>query len=653
MRKIQSALTILVSLFLIVPAFSQTDKVQFGVISNEDLTSKVSPIDKNAEAEVLHESYDVHLSLFGGVLEIDIKAHTRIKVYNEKGLDEANIKIPYIERGGAEGIFKLEGQTYNQDASGNMTISKLEKKSIYNKKVNNRVWNQIFTFPEVKAGSIIEYRYNIKRKLLYFDDWTFQRNIPVRYSNCTIEYPSEFSFSHVALTTLPIEIDQKQTGYSNRKSFTMRNLPALKDEPYMSCADDYLQQVQFNLNGYYSPQLTINLTRTWPGIIKELMEDVDFGMQLNKSIPRTDELDNKLKSLKTDFAKMASVHNYVRENIVWDGLYSIWALDGVKSVWSGKKGNSGEINLVMINLLRNAGLNAYPLLVSTRKHGRVNTLDPNVDQFNTVMAMVKIDSSIYVLDATDKVTPSHLIPERVMYSEGLVINKFEFAKSYSEKDFGWVTIWDDRLKFNRTVNISAEMDAGGKITGQAFVLNAEYARHSSAKSSNAEKEEYQKALAESYTGLKISEFSQKNEEKDSLALESLFKFEIPVNESGDYRYFSVNLFNGLEKNPFIADERSSDIIFGVNQKFSMRGLIAIPDGYSFEELPKNMRLVMPDKSIVMTRAMQVFGNKVNYSISIEFAKPYYSVDEYPQFQAFYKQMFELLNEQIVVKKPKS
>ena len=641
------------NLFFIFPVFSQSDKVQFGAIPKEDLASKFSSLDKNAEAEVLHESYDVNLSLFGGRLEITIKSHTRIKIYNEKGLDEANIKIPYISRAGAEGIFKLEGQTYNQDESGNMTTSKLEKKSIYNKKINNRLSNQILTFPEVKAGSIIEYKYTLKRTLLYFDDWTFQRNIPVRYSNCTIEYPSEFSFSHIALTTLPVEIDQKQSGYAMRKSFTMRNLPALKDEPFMSSADDYLQQVQFNLSGYFSPQLTVNLTTTWPEIIKELMEDEDFGVQLKKDIPKTAELDDKLKALNTDFAKMTSIYNYTREKMLWDGDYSIWALGGVKSAWSEKKGNSGEINLIMINLLKNAGLNANPLLVSTRSHGKLNTLDPNINQFNTVMALVKIDSTTYVLDATDKETPSHLIPERVMYTEGLVINKFDLNKVYTAQDFGWVTIWDDRKKYGKLVNISAELDTEGNISGQAFILNSDYARLSTLKAWKADKEEFQKELSNVHASMKITDFIQKNEDKDSLALESKFKFKLQANESGEYQYFSINLFNGLEKNPFIADERSSDIMFGVNQKVNLGGLISIPAGYTFEELPKNIKLIMPDKSIIMTRAMQLVGNKVNYAVTIEFAKPFYSVEDYPELQAFYKKMFELLNEQIVIRKAKS
>ena len=217
----------------------------------------------------------------------------------------------------------------------------------------------------------------------------------------------------MALNTLPMETDMKQTGYTIRKSFTMKNLPGLKDEPYISCDEDYLQQVKFQLNGYFSPALTVNLNRNWPAMVKMLNDDIDFGQQVVKNIKRTAGTGDRLiSSSRTDAVKMTAIHNYVRQNLAWDGVNSIWTTDGVKHVWEVKKGNSAEINLILVNLLIDAGLKASPILVSTRSHGRVNTLNADVRQFNTVMALVRIDDNIYVLDATDKETPSHMIPRK-------------------------------------------------------------------------------------------------------------------------------------------------------------------------------------------------------------------------------------------------
>lgn len=59
---------------------------------------------------------------------------------------------------------------------------------------------------------------------------------------------------------------------------------------------------------------------------------------------------------------------------------------------------------------------------------------------------------------------------------------------------------------------------------------------------------------------------------------------------------------------------------------------------------------MPDTSIIFSRMMGVTDNSISVRIQLEIKKPFYSIDEYPYFQEFYKKLFEMLNEQIVYKK---
>jgi hypothetical protein len=57
------------------------------------------------------------------------------------------------------------------------------------------------------------------------------------------EYPAEFSFTEVPQNNLPIESTSKLTGYSVKNTYAMRNLPAVKSEPYMTAAGDYMQKL--------------------------------------------------------------------------------------------------------------------------------------------------------------------------------------------------------------------------------------------------------------------------------------------------------------------------------------------------------------------------------------------------------------------------
>ena len=78
--------------------------------------------------------------------------------------------------------------------------------------------------------------------------------------------------------------------------------------------------------------------------------------------------------------------------------------------------------------------------------------------------------------------------------------------------------------------------------------------------------------------------------------------------------------------------------------------MTIPDDYQLETLPKNMRLLLPDTSIVLERMMQAEDGRLSFRITLDFKRPVYSVDEYPAVKEFYKRLFAALDEQVVLHK---
>ena len=211
----------------------------------------------------------------------------------------------------------------------------------------------------------------------------------------------------------------------------MTNEPAFRDEPFIINEDFYRDRLETKLIAYPIYGRRESRVVDWLKVIKYLMEDDDFGVQLKKNIPRTAELDAMLKNIKDPYQKMKTIYKYVQDNMTWNEYLGIWASDGVKSAWKDKKGTVGEINLILVNLLKDADLNAHPVLVSTHDNGVVNTGDagtyesPGFNQFNKVMAYVNVNDKIYVLDATQKETPVHLLPPDILMTEGMVIEKIE------------------------------------------------------------------------------------------------------------------------------------------------------------------------------------------------------------------------------------
>jgi hypothetical protein len=618
----------------------------FGKVEKSDLLMKQCDFDKNAEAVVLLEVGDVRCFDYAYSTYTEVIHRVRIKILKDKGLQNADIKIPYFSFEKTESIGNIEGQTYNLDASGNLQVTKLDKKAIFDKEVNKKISQKIFTFPEVKVGSIIEYTYKITGTVdAGLQTWEFQNSIPVRFSRYSLDFPIDIEVRSQAFCSLPYDRQSKSDNYHTVTVFTMNHVPAMLDEPYISAEDDYLQRIESDLVAITVSGKRYPLMGSWPGVVNDLMKDEDFGMQLTKSIPRTDDLEASLKHLSDPYQKMTTIFRYVRSNMNWDGRTNIWALNGVKSAWKEKKGTSGEINLILINLLKDAGLDAHPILVSTRENGKVNEFRPTYHQFDKVMAYVQIKESIYVLDATDKTASPKLIPWDVMLGKGLVIEKF------TSFEWGWKFLWDEKQTFRDVILVNGTIDDKGIMSGTASLTSFDFSRAQKMKDLEKGKDRFlEKYFSVANNLVHIDSLQIENRDLDTLPLIQKLQFTQKLNGSGDYRYFNTNLFTGFEKNPFTADTRFSDISFGANQNYTIVGGFIIPDGYSFEELPKNVRMIMPDTSIVFTRMAQADHDNLSIRMTLVFKKPFFSVDDYEGLREFYKKMFGFFNEQIVIKK---
>ncbi len=644
MQKLTLVATVLLFPFLVSAQKNKKAVADFGKIDKADLEMKTCDIDPKAEAVVLFETGEMNCIISSISVEFDFVHHVRIKILQEGGRNAADIKLPpFYSYKKLEDIRDISAATYNLDAAGNIVKTTLDKKSIFEKQVDKRYSQKVFTFPDVKPGSIIEFKYH--RTGPGFYGWYFQRNIPVKYSSYTIDFPDQIEVHCTPHCSLPVD---RKFNKDTRivESFTMKDIPALRNEPYILNPEDYMQRVEpklFSLrfaDGSYVDYLT-----QWPKVVKILLEDEDFGMQLNKEIPRTADLDALLAKQTDPLLRMMIIHQYVRDNMKWNGMSNIWAVEGIKSAWKDKKGTSGEINLILVNLLKDAGLKAYPVLVSTHDHGLVNKEDAGLNQFNKVLAYVTIDDNIYVLDGTEKNTPSYLIPTDVILNEGMVIEKLE------TKEWGWKTLWNEDSHSKSLLLTNASIDDKGKMTAEAKLTSYDYARVDRAIYARKGVKDYtDKYLKLDIAGLNVDSVSFENLQVDTLPLTQNIYYTQQLASSGDYKYFSVNQFTGLEKNPFISETRFSDVFYGMNQSYSVIGTYFIPEGYVAEGLPKNMKLVMPDKSITVTRTTQADDISIYVNLSIEFAQPFYPNSQYAEFREFYKKLDDLLNEQFVIKK---
>ncbi len=640
-------------------AAAQKNILPFGKIDKEDLTIKDCDFDKGAEAMILIDegkTYYTQNSSPDLPLKTIFERRTRIKILNAKGLSFANLHIPFYSHNNTEKINNIKACVYSLSANGTINTIMADKKTVYEKRIDNYYSEIILAFPDVTPGCVIEYKYKMEiEDIGKIKDWFFQGTIPVRYSSYQLNIPQAFRFIANPKVTDDLKQAQKVIAeiiiadkkvistQSLQSVYTMRNLPGIKYEPFMSTPKDYMQRIEFQLSQIYNGHGdTYNLRKHWSDVVKDLMEDEDFGAALTEEVTGTTALVEKARQIADTEKRMQFLYDFVRRNIVWDKTQSIYAKNGLGKTWNTKTGNNADINLLLIKLFTDAGITAAPVLFSTRSNGYVNTNFPHLDQFNTVMVYVNTATRFFVLDATDKYTNYRLPPVTITNLRGFIVT--------GERG-EWKTFFSGNYTYKNITAAKFFVEKNGKINGELFTSSFDYARNERYRlwkeGTGLFKSTYYGTAESPY---KVENISIANADNDSLPFEQRAFFSGVSDSAGGYLYFNPDFFTGFEINPFTATDRNSDIEFGYKQEYSFYSNYSIPDNYTFENLPQNISLIMPDTSIVFTRLVLTDENILTIRTTIDFRKPYYSAVYYPDFAAFYKKMFAKLNEQIVLKK---
>jgi len=582
----------------------------------------------------------------------------RIKILKPSGLSYANLTIPFYTKNNEEKMVGVDACTYNWTEDKKIKKSIVSRSAIYKRQVNKQYSEMIVVFPEVKVGSVIEYKYRVQRKSMAdIKDWYFQSNIPTRFSGYQVNIPLLFHFAIQPLTVDSLEI--KETKFTDRllikgavvnntilqKNYTMHHLPGVRNEPYMSSARDYLQRLSFQLSEIdYGNGSVLNIRTDWEDVVSELMTDRDFGGQINRKPTLAYDMIIAAKKLESIEKRMAFVYNYLKSTVQWNGRETIYSYDGIKAAFQNKTGSSADINLLLISLLNHAGIEAIPILFSTRDNGLVNTALPFINQFNTVMAFVPDKNKYFVLDAADQYSTYHLMPAKIVNSKGFIV----------ENSSGrWLDIVDTLNKYKVITATRGAIDSNGTMKGDVLITGSGYARKQHCENWLSGKEKFNpNDLTSGNEIIEMNEASVHNLTNESLPLEKTLRYTMALNNTGELYYFKLNPFSELENNRFIANERRTDIDFGFQQDYSVYGNYVIPENLIFEELPQNISLIMPDTSIIFKRYISTDNNSLNVRMSVEFKRSYYTASEYPAFAAFNKLLFSKLDEPVILKKKK-
>ena len=562
---------------------------------------------------------------------LNMERHTRIKIFNVAGETAAKQNLIYDNSYPEPVISDLEGETINLE-NGKLEITPLTKKQIQIEKLGKNFSAMIFTLPNVKPGSVIEYKY----KSLQSSVWNFQGILPVRYSEIETENLARSREVYAIYVKQPFAKNIGETT-ENTQIKALANIHSLVSEPYMAAWMDNLERIEF------FRELAVDTS--WSRAGRELSENSTFKNQFTGTISGEGEIVRMAKSLSSIDNKLAFLFDTVRNRMTWNNGAGFYAVDGAGNAWNKMTGNFADINLALYFLLKKAGIKAFPMLISTRNHGRINSKIADLNAFNSLVIYLPIDSSnFYVLDASGKYNLFNTTPFYDLNSSGLVID--------IDHRNCWFILLDDKLPIVQFVSLNADIIENGKLTGTAEINSDHYNKSAALERYNFYgKDNYIESLSKFNRNALINSFEMDNMNIDSLPLTQKFNFsEILPGSDENHIYLSTNIFTFMAENPFVAESRYSDIDFGFRDNFAINDIYKIPIGFKTEALPQTITITMPDQSIIFKRTIAEDNGTILIRYSLNHKKTIYSAEEYQDLRGFYKKMYEVLNEQIVLKK---
>ncbi|WP_165699299.1 DUF3857 and transglutaminase domain-containing protein [Hymenobacter jejuensis] len=667
-------LVVLLGGFMASPAAGQApDPIKFGKIDEADLKEQGFVADSASEAVILCDYGQSRFITDHEGFKLVFDRVMRIKILKKSGYDWATRSISlYHKDSREERLANLRGFTYNL-VNGQVVKEKLASTSIFKEKSTANTNIQKFTMPNVRVGSVIEFAYSITSEFLFnFQDWQFQHSIPVRWSEYRVAMPEYFDYKIQMRGYKPLDVREQsvtRTGFgvygdmnsvagssSNAGTITanvtnnrwaMKNVPAFREEPYMTASENFISSIDFELAGYQFPQEGYHpVADTWNKIDKDLLADEQFGTQLKPNTFLKEQLAAALAKATDPAAKIAAVHELVRTSLKYNGSDRIYATSTLRKALDQHSGNAADVNLLFVALLRDAGFQANPVLLSTRENGWVNVSgQPLLSKFNYVVAHIALpDGKEMLADATEEFVPCGVLPTRCLNGQGHLIMP-DVAQSR----------WVDLKPAQRFVDyrmVQLTLDERGGWTGKVHQEHGGYTGvYTREKLQKEGEKKFMEKLASNHEGWNIAKyaFTQRSALQNPLGLD--YEFVSPGAEApATTLYLNPVRHFGDDKNPFVHEDRLFPVDFGAPIDETIIININIPSGYDVDELPKALVLDLPNDGGRYMYSVQPNASSLQVTSRLSLRKAVYSAAEYGSLREFYARLIAKQAEQIVLKK---
>ena len=642
-RHLKTTLLLALLLGSSLTALSQELNKKWGKPTQEELTMTEYAPDKDARAVELYRSVDVYYSFSNGI-QVLYDVRCRLKVLKPEGRSVGDISISLRQgesyRMMREIVTGLKATAYNLE-NGKVVKTKMEGSMVNEEQVDKTEKLVKFSVPQVRVGTVIEYEYRLESDFFYdLHDWHAQSDIPVRWTRYQLSVPEWFRFSieqsgvaHLQYTGEQGNMTIDGTPLSTEeKTFTGEFLPALKDDDFVFCAADYGSKVTHELRGVYIPgEVHKNYSTTWEDIDKQLKDDEEFGWRIKKSSPLKSEIVAAgIPAMADARQRVAAVWQMLKSRVRWNNYYGFWAKSGSRVLKDGT-GSNADINFLLINMLHDAGLEAFPVGLRLRNRGMLPLTHASLKYLSTFVVGIQLnDSTVACLDASAQDGYLDVLPAPLLVERARIIRK--------DRPGDWLNL--RAMSPHREVTtIQATLAADGTVSGQrvrsCYGQAAASLRRQWRTADDSTEVIHQLQDREA---IEVSDYRLEGRHDFSPTVREMLHFTKQCDTAGDIIYLNPLLFTPQRSNPFKADQRDLPVEFPYRQHEQLNVQLTLPEGWAPEELPKPM--VIKLDGITARIIYQLHGRVLSARYQLDISRTFFYQQQYPDLKAFFDKLVE-------------
>jgi transglutaminase-like putative cysteine protease len=502
--------------------------------------------------------------------------------------------------------------------------------------------------------------------LFNLQPWEFQGDYPRLWSEYNVSIPEFINYAFISQGyQSPVKerketkqsfavTDSKMAGPSERFNFSagvvdyrwyLKNVPVLKEESFTSTLENHITRIEFQLSEYRDPLPPKNVMGTWTELTQQLMEADYFGAPLNKDNSwLSDVIGTIVKNENDMVVKARKIFAFVRDNFICTNYSDLYLNQTLRNIVKNKRGSVAELNLLLVAMLRYAGISADPVILSTRGNGYSYADYPVIDKFNYVIVQATIDGRVYHLDASEPRMGFGKLGYECYNGHARIINADAIP----------LELTADSLLEKKLTSVFIINDEKGNFSG---VMQQAPGYYESYRLRSMIKEKGKDQLVND-----IRKAFNADVEISNVSIDSVDKYDDQVNvkynfnlktDKDDIMYFNPMFGEGYKENPFKSAERfyPVEMPYIMDETYLLQ--LEIPQGYAVDELPKQIMLKLNDNDDgTFEYRITESNGTISLRSRLRIKRSYFQSDEYGMLREFFSLVVKKHSEQVVLKKKK-